>query len=150
MVKMAKKNELLKGVILGILLATIIISILFSIVLIYNEYSFKNENILSYAIALDGSKIIKGEDLILFYDITNWYGVDVENVIFQYKIRDVSSMNSKTIKLIKSEKTYLDTVSFSTDNLEKGTYTVFTRVTYVDPLTNNMGYQDLTLGFEIY
>lgn len=116
--------------------------------LIFIVYYIYQNSEASYSISLQNNQIPRGQDIVLFYKVSNSFKEDISDVKINYWIIDNTGQLSNYIGNISKGGTSQGNIKIQTNGLYSGKYTVATNLTYMQNNILQSGY--LTLGFEVF
>lgn len=130
----------------------IILFIVF-IIILFNKVLPEFQAPADLAINIQQQQLVEGQDLIMFYKITNnkdepLQNVEITNYIYSDSAYYQDSAKNKQIGTLDAKKSFSDTYIFNTHGLTRGNYRVMSYLQY--------SYQDksystnLTLQFEVF
>lgn len=142
-----KISNFFMGIFYGIIFALGSILLIGVILGIYNAY--QNKDVVGHQISIENQKISRGDNLKLFYDISNMFDLEIKDLKFTYYIKD-KMQPQILVKTLKAKSGFRDVIQLPTSNLEKGDYSILTKIEYFDPLKNETKTSELSLNFQVY
>ena len=142
MKKYTKKGQAISG---GFVLLILLAIFIFYVLPTIQEQQTK---VVSYRISLDDDKIVQYSTLTLFYKVVNNQYSTLQGAQIIYEITGTSINGVIEIGDLMLGRESIGNVVLQTRQLQKGSYTIKTVLTY--RIGNEMKSADLNLGFEIF
>lgn len=128
--------------------AGVVLLILLALFVFYVLPDIQGQKKIFYRISLSEDKIIRYETITMFYEVRNNQKENIENVLLTYQIKGTNIGGQVTIGNLNSGEKSLGNVLLNTRQLEKGSYTIETIISYKEGTTQKT--INLNLGFGIF